>query len=67
MIIQIGDEKHKFDLPEIGGLTYFKEVKLGTIDLPLGEYKIMVKGASDNWQEYYFSKIELKPTSEGTK
>ena len=67
LIIQMGDETVKFDLPETGGLAEFKEVKLGTIDLPVGDYKIMVKGASDNWQECYFSKIELKPTSEGKK
>lgn len=67
LLIQFGDESMEFDLPETGGLNDFQEVKLGSLELPAGTSKIIVKGAGENWQEYYFSKIELRPGPELTK
>ncbi|MFO7688026.1 MAG: hypothetical protein R6V60_18250, partial [Desulfobacterales bacterium] len=64
LLIQFGDESMEFDLPETAGLSDFQEVKLGSLDLPAGTTKIIIKGNGDNWQEFYFSKIELRPASE---
>jgi alpha-L-fucosidase len=67
LLIQIGDETSEFDLPDTGGLDQFQTLSLGKLDLPAGTYKISVKGISDDWKEYYFSKIYLRPGSEIAK
>jgi hypothetical protein len=61
IIIEVGEEKKEFQLPDTKGLDSFQEVKLGTISIPGGTSTLTVKGNKDNWQECYMSNIELRP------
>jgi alpha-L-fucosidase len=61
IIIEVGEEKKEFQLPDTKGLDSFQEVKLGTISIPGGASTLTVKGNKDNWQECYMSNIELRP------
>jgi len=61
IIIEVGEVKKEFQLPDTKGLDSFKTVKLGTISIPGGASTLTVKGNKDNWQECYMSNIELRP------
>ena len=61
IIIEVGEEKKEFQLPDTKGLDSLQEVKLGTISIPGGTSTLTVKGNKDNWQECYMSNIELRP------
>ena len=61
IIIEVGEEKKEFQLPDTKGLDSFQEVKLGTISIPGGTSTLTVKGNKDNWQECYMNNIELRP------
>jgi hypothetical protein len=61
IIIEVGEVKEEFQLPNTKGLDSFQEVKLGTISIPGGTSTLTVKGNKDNWQECYMSNIELRP------
>jgi alpha-L-fucosidase len=62
IIIEVGEEKKEFQLPDTKGLDSFQEVKLGTISIPGGTSTLTIKGNKDNWQECYISNIELRPS-----
>jgi alpha-L-fucosidase len=61
IIIEVGEKKKEFQLPDTKGLDSFREVKLGTIEIPGGISTLTVKSAGDKWQECYLSNIELRP------
>jgi alpha-L-fucosidase len=61
IIIEVGEEKKEFQLPDTKGLDSFQEVRIGTINIPGGTSTLTVKGDSDKWQECYMSNIELRP------
>jgi alpha-L-fucosidase len=61
IIIEVGEVKKEFELPDTKGLDSFQKVKLGSIRIPGGTVTLTVKGNSDNWQECYMSNIELRP------
>jgi len=61
IIIEVGEEKKEFQLPDTNGLDSFQEVRIGTINIPGGTSTLTVKGDSDKWQECYLSNIELRP------
>jgi len=61
IIIEVGEEKKEFQLPDTKGLDSFQEVRIGTINIPGGTSTLTVKGDSDKWQECYLSNIELRP------
>jgi alpha-L-fucosidase len=61
IIIEVGEEKKEFQLPDTNGLDSFQEVKLGTINIPGGTSTLTVKGNKEEWQECYMSNIELRP------
>jgi alpha-L-fucosidase len=61
IIIEVGEEKKEFQLPDTKGLDSFQEVKLGTISIPGGTSTLTVKANENNWQECYMSNIELRP------
>jgi len=61
IIIEVGEVKKEFQLPDTKGLDSFKTVKLGTISIPGGASTLTVKGNKDKWQECYMSNIELRP------
>ena len=59
--IQIGDVRTDFALPETGGFEGFSKVKIGTLHLPGGNSTLTVRAVGKNWQEIYFSDLELSP------
>jgi len=61
IIIEVGEVKKEFHLPDTKGLDSFQEVKLGTINIPGGAATLTVKGDGDEWQECYMSNVELRP------
>ena len=61
VLIEVGEEKKEFQLPDTNGLDSFQEVKIGTISIPGGISTFSVKGDKDKWQECYMSNIELRP------
>jgi alpha-L-fucosidase len=61
LIIEVGEEKKEFQLPDTNGLDSFQEVRIGTIDIPGGTSTLTVKGDGDKWLECYMSNIELRP------
>lgn len=61
IIIEMGEEKKEFQLPDTKGLDSFLEVRIGTISIPAGTSTITVRGSGENWQECYMSNIELRP------
>jgi len=61
IIIEVGEEKKEFQLPDTKGLDSFQEVRIGTINIPGGTSTLTVKGDKDKWQECYISNIELRP------
>jgi alpha-L-fucosidase len=61
IIIEVGQEKKEFPLPDTKGLDSFLTFKLGTITIPGGISALTVKGAGDKWQECHMSTIELRP------
>ena len=61
IIIEVGEEKQAFQLPDTKGLDSFQGVRIGTINIPGGTSTLTVKGDKDKWQECYISKIELRP------
>lgn len=61
IIIEVGEEKKEFELPDTKGLDNFKKSKIGTIKIQKGTSTLVVKGKNEKWQEIYLSNIELKP------
>jgi alpha-L-fucosidase len=61
IIVEVGEVKKEFQLPDTKGLDSFQEFKLGTIRIPGGTSTLTLKGNKDNWQECYMGNIELRP------
>lgn len=61
LIIEVGDVKKEYPMPDTGGLDSFQTIRFGTIRLPAGISTLTVKGKLDNWRECYMSNIELRP------
>lgn len=61
LVIESGDHKQTFDLPNTGGMDMFKTIKLGTVSLPAGSNRFIVKGETEGWQPCYMGSFELKP------
>jgi len=61
IIVEVGEEKAVYPLPDTNGLDSFQRVRIGGINIPGGASILTVKGEGDNWQECYMSNIELRP------
>jgi alpha-L-fucosidase len=61
IIIEVGEEKKEFQLPDTGGLDSFQKIRIGAINISGGTSTLTVKGDRDKWQECYMSNIELRP------
>lgn len=61
IIIEVGEQKAEFQLPDTKGLGNFKKSKIGSIKIQKGTSTLVVKGNKDKWQECYMSNIELRP------
>ena len=60
IIIEAGEQKAEFQLPNTNGLGNFKKIKIGTIKISKGISILTVKGDKDKWQECYISNIEFR-------
>ena len=63
IIIEVGDVKKEFQLPNTNGLDSFQKVKLGTISIPGGTSTLTVKGDRDKWQEQVTCPVRQKSRS----
>lgn len=61
IIIEAGEQKVKFQLPDTKGLGNFEKIRIGTIKISKGISTLIIKGDNDKWQECYMSNIELRP------
>ncbi|HCC71441.1 MAG TPA: hypothetical protein DEQ09_09880 [Bacteroidales bacterium] len=61
LIVEVGEDKNIFMLPETGGLDSFEKIKIGTISLPTGISTLRLKGEKEEWQQCYMSNLELAP------
>jgi alpha-L-fucosidase len=61
IIIEVGEEKKEFQLPDTKGLDTFQKFRVGTITISEKASTLIVKGDADKWQECYMSNIELRP------
>jgi alpha-L-fucosidase len=61
IIIEAGEQKVEFQLPDTKGLGNFKKIRIGTIKISKEISTLIIKGDNDKWQECYMSNIELRP------
>ena len=62
IIIEAGEQKVEFQLPDTKGLGNFKKIRIGTIKISKEISTLIIKGDNDKWQECYMSNIELRPS-----
>ena len=60
--VQVGDQKVMCKAPDTGSYDIFKQVELGTIELPTpGVISVSVKARADDWQPFNLRFIKLTP------
>ena len=67
IIIEVGEDKKEFKLPDTKGLNSLERVKLGSFNIKGGTSVLTVKGLKEGWQECYMGSIELIPQKPSVK
>ncbi len=59
--LQINDKSFKVNFPNTGDYVKFQSIEIGTIDLPAGKFRAVVKPIKEGWSPVNLKSIQLMP------